>query len=76
MDWFPYCTEGFSINVVIGSFGLGESKAPTLYTGETLLSQYRCGLINIINQEVKMMKSLTMLRQGIKIDRVALNGLA
>jgi hypothetical protein len=76
VHWFPYCTEGFNINVIIGSFGLGESKAPTLYTGETVLSQYCYGLIHVINQEVHMMESLTMLCQEILINRVALNELA
>ena len=48
----------------------------TLQAGETLLSQYFCSLIDIINEKVYMVEPLPVLIQEIPVDRFPLDGLA
>jgi hypothetical protein len=66
--------ERFDINIItrptIGA------QAPTSYTGETLLSQYFRRLILIIDLEVEVLKTFSVLRQEILIDGFPINVLA
>jgi hypothetical protein len=73
-DEFPDSMEWFNINIITGP-AIG-SLAPTPYTGETLFSQCFCRLILVIDREVHMLETFSMLRQEILVDGIPIDVLA
>ncbi len=69
----PGSVQWFNVDIVERTSVFRRSKACALQAGKPLLLQESCDVVNVINQEIEVVQSLSMLLQEVLIDGIPLN---